>query len=1265
MAKNEEMQTLEVRVKEAEESVVAIARFARENKLTADGAADTATKAADTATGAARKAADAADLAEQAADHARHARAAAELAAENSGDTGRVIEAAQTAKATADAAAQAVEAVKTEIQTASSDAAAAKNKAEAAAQKAAETAQQLTLLPTTVSKAVGEALGSPDAPSKIIEEQIRFDAEQVDAYVQISVQGKRYYLEDALPSDLRNKVLTRWYRNNKRPDEALQIVQAIQTWADNLPEGVYITTRGGVFPLTKNKGYAPDFYGADGRVYNAKTDYLSHLRRTGGLDGQQPCVSFRSKSGCVFDFSQAVFIVEEYGQDAFHLCGGSQNNIIIHAGTIRTRAYLDLGYKGYSDGLASHAKMLFPPIDGTKPGNWLYGGSGCADKGYPEAGFNTCDGRGVELSLVKNNAAKLENLRQPEGYNRDSIKGWTIAQSSKLGFSVGGYFDENGESMFPQDDGTFAPTWGKWRGGQHGSRGYGWCLFGVKNTRVMDFDISGFSGCAFSLGLHSVPSAESQVAANDTAEAYRLGLVAENTSIFGGTFNHNYTGGIELIRVSGVMITGIHQKHSVVGHPDASIAHHRGWGTQGFVQQPSLDPGYCICTSRYLPMDNIRIVNNVFGTGKRKVIDAHTGNNIWVSGNSGRALYYGISIVIQEQYAGDLLKNGAPANRDSFAYEDSFMVIENNDFESANIGIHLTNGSEGVAARVKQNLWYLRANTLVQNNRIRAPRGIQCDYGHDGFRIIGNTVTFAYPGGDVYGLDRISSLEVVSGGSGYTSVPDIVIRGGGKNAGSAEIQAVVENGRVTSAKLLCPGVGFTETPIIEVVGGGGEGAVITAAVNSFTYGMTVGAQTSKGDQLGTKILYNKVQNSPEGNFARQYTFQNLNGAVIAFNDADITAYHTVAALQTKFDKYPEGRRPTAKAGIPFTAADDMMKYRDGIVSAGFYPTVPGGLNGCELIGNLTVDRNAGLGNTVVKTPWFGGGTIKNHLVTIPGIAEVNTEIAAIKSELAKLKAAIENTASDSSNRPSETNEATETSDGTSNNNGSGTLDTAVQPENDNRANQPSVIVFDWTDNRLTDNTGRFSVTDIVEEGLNPDRFEDKTSRVHTADSPRFIQTRLLNPNASAGTRLNITGINFSGKGAIVMPIRITGLGSGKTHYLFAAADASAGKNSAEFILKSTGAQATVATPNSVRDLRGAAVNGTELTADTQIKVGEWFVLTVSGHLAGADFTLGSNNNGNTSISADFGEGLKIYPDGASAEQIAADVAALKEKYGIN
>jgi len=114
----------------------------------------------------------------------------------------------------------------------------------------------------------------------------------------------------------------------------------------------------------------------------------------------------------------------------------------------------------------------------------------------------------------------------------------------------------------------------------------------------------------------------------------------------------------------------------------------------------------------------------------------------------------------------------------------------------------------------------------------------------------------------------ISGLVIANAGSGFTSVPDIVISGGGGTGGAAV--AEIFNGRIIGVTLTNIGTGYTTSPNVAVVGGGGSGAVITANV-SFASGVGEIASVKASSLIDKDLPEFVRQDHPEfTNFIKKY-----------------------------------------------------------------------------------------------------------------------------------------------------------------------------------------------------------------------------------------------------------------------------------------------------------------------------------------------------------------------------------------------------------
>ena len=76
-------------------------------------------------------------------------------------------------------------------------------------------------------------------------------------------------------------------------------------------------------------------------------------------------------------------------------------------------------------------------------------------------------------------------------------------------------------------------------------------------------------------------------------------------------------------------------------------------------------------------------------------------------------------------------------------------------------------------------------------------------------------------------LGTVEGINLVVGGSGYTSIPVVKFSGGGATT-QATATATILDGAVTGFTGLTPGSGYTSTPTVKITGGGGANASATA-----------------------------------------------------------------------------------------------------------------------------------------------------------------------------------------------------------------------------------------------------------------------------------------------------------------------------------------------------------------------------------------------------------------------------------------------------
>ena len=159
--------------------------------------------------------------------------------------------------------------------------------------------------------------------------------------------------------------------------------------------------------------------------------------------------------------------------------------------------------------------------------------------------------------------------------------------------------------------------------------------------------------------------------------------------------------------------------------------------------------------------------------------------------------------------------------------------------------------------------------------------------------------------GIFYG-NRIKSIQVTSGGSGYTSAPTVTIAGGGATA-----TAVISGGAVTAINLSEPlaftksGPYYSTAPAITISGGGGNGAAATAIISNSTDADLKPAQISSPEALLQAIKDERAREfcfessrRPDlirwGNFVQDIKDYAVFGKSIGMNDAMVAWTNNVS-----------------------------------------------------------------------------------------------------------------------------------------------------------------------------------------------------------------------------------------------------------------------------------------------------------------------------------------------------------------------------------
>jgi len=98
---------------------------------------------------------------------------------------------------------------------------------------------------------------------------------------------------------------------------------------------------------------------------------------------------------------------------------------------------------------------------------------------------------------------------------------------------------------------------------------------------------------------------------------------------------------------------------------------------------------------------------------------------------------------------------------------------------------------------------------------------------------------------------RVSSIQMVDGGRGYSSVPTVTISGGTPTR-PATAQALIVNGSVVGVRVSDPGSGYQSNPTVSFSGGLGSGAAFGVGVNGVISGLRITNRGSGYVQSGTQ-----------------------------------------------------------------------------------------------------------------------------------------------------------------------------------------------------------------------------------------------------------------------------------------------------------------------------------------------------------------------------------------------------------------------------
>jgi len=107
---------------------------------------------------------------------------------------------------------------------------------------------------------------------------------------------------------------------------------------------------------------------------------------------------------------------------------------------------------------------------------------------------------------------------------------------------------------------------------------------------------------------------------------------------------------------------------------------------------------------------------------------------------------------------------------------------------------------------------------------------------------------YVWDGNNTVFVGSVGQLALISGGSGYTAAPGVVLSApNDANGIQAVAVSTVANNVVTSITLTEAGTGYTQAPTVSFFGGGGSGASAVASIVTFATGTVSIAVTNPGD----------------------------------------------------------------------------------------------------------------------------------------------------------------------------------------------------------------------------------------------------------------------------------------------------------------------------------------------------------------------------------------------------------------------------------
>jgi hypothetical protein len=259
---------------------------------------------------------------------------------------------------------------------------------------------------------------------------------------------------------------------------------------------------------------------------------------------------------------------------------------------------------------------------------------------------------------------------------------------------------------------------------------------------------------------------------------------------------------------------------------------------------------------------------------------------------------------------------------------------------------------------------------------------VACQWG-DLFLLIANNITpntyWIWDGSVLYAAGGIGPFQLgdlTSGGTNYTSPPDVIFYGGAGSGAAAT--ATIENGSVTALTVTNPGTGYTpadQVAIAFVNGGSDGGAVLTAILSSSGVDSVVILGGGSGYTTAPTVTFS----GGGGQFAAG-SANILDGAVVSVTVTTSGTGYTSPPTVTLTGGRGSGAAAAAVLAISGVSSIDVVTAGHGYTSAPTVTISGGGGSGATAVATLTnggvsaiTVTNEGSAYTGTPTVSFSGG----------------------------------------------------------------------------------------------------------------------------------------------------------------------------------------------------------------------------------------------------------------------------------------------------